>query len=148
MKSGLAAAMIAMEELKKIENQLKGKVLFTAVVDEEGPYGLGTDALIRDGITDKCDMAIVTEPAAAFAPKGIHNPCLLIGARGRYLYDIRVKGKYCSRINALFRCKCSDRCIKDCFGVKEDEIGISSLLRGRVYLCPKDGRRRRDNFSS
>ena len=93
MKSGLAAAMIAMESLKKIENQLKGKVLFTAVVDEEGPYGLGTDALIRDGITDKCDMAIVTEPAAAFAPKGIHNPCLLIGARGRYLYDIRVKGK-------------------------------------------------------
>jgi len=93
MKSGLAAAMIAMEVLKKIENQLKGKVLFTAVVDEEGPYGLGTDALIRDGITDKCDMAIVTEPAAAFAPKDIHNPCLLIGARGRYLYDIRVKGK-------------------------------------------------------
>ena len=93
MKSGLAAAMIAMESLKKIENQLKGKVLFTAVVDEEGPYGLGTDALIRDGITDKCDMAIVTEPAAAFAPKDIHNPCLLIGARGRYLYDIRVKGK-------------------------------------------------------
>ena len=93
MKSGLAAAMIAIEELKKIENQLKGKVIFTAVVDEEGPYGLGTDALIRDGITDKCDMAIVTEPAAAFAPKGIQNPCLLIGARGRYLYDIRVKGK-------------------------------------------------------
>lgn len=93
MKSGLAAAMIAMEVLKKIENQLKGKVLFTAVVDEEGPYGLGTDALIRDGITDKCDMTIVTEPAAAFAPKDIHNTCLLIGARGRYLYDIRVKGK-------------------------------------------------------
>jgi len=93
MKSGLAAAMIAMEALKKIENQLKGKVLFTAVVGEEGPYNLGTDALIRDGITDKCDMAIVTEPAPAFAPKDIHNPCLLIGARGRYLYDIRVKGK-------------------------------------------------------
>jgi len=93
MKSGLAAAMIAMEVLKKIEKKLKGKVIFTAVVDEEGPYGLGTDALIRDGITDQCDMAIVTEPAAAFAPKDIHNPCLLIGARGRYLYDIRVKGK-------------------------------------------------------
>jgi len=93
MKSGLAAAMIAMEALKKIEKKLKGKIIFTAVVDEEGPYGLGTDALIRDGITDQCDMAIVTEPAAVFAPKDIHNPCLLIGARGRYLYDIRVKGK-------------------------------------------------------
>jgi acetylornithine deacetylase/succinyl-diaminopimelate desuccinylase family protein len=93
MKSGLAAAMIAIELLKKIENKLKGKVLFTAVVDEEGPYGLGTDALIRDGITDSCDMAIVTEPAAAFAPEGVNNPCLLIGARGRYLYEIKVKGK-------------------------------------------------------
>src|SRR6056297_1295466 len=61
MKSGLAAAMIAIELLKRIENKLKGKVLFTAVVDEEGPYGLGTDALIRDGITNSCDMAIVTE---------------------------------------------------------------------------------------
>ena len=79
--------------MKWIKNQLKGKVLFAAVVGEEAPYGLGADALIRDGIIDKCDMAIVTEPAAAFAPKGINNPCLLIGAKGRYLYDIRVLGK-------------------------------------------------------
>ena len=93
MKSGLAAAMIAIERLKEIESKLKGKIIFTAVVDEEGPYGLGTDALIRDGTTDSCDMAIVTEPAAAFAPKGVNNPCLLIGARGRYLYEIKVKGK-------------------------------------------------------
>ena len=93
MKSGLAAAMVAMELLKGIEDKMQGKVLFTAVVDEEGPYGLGTDALIRDGITDSCDMAIVTEPAAAFAPKGVKNPCLLIGARGRYLYEIKIKGK-------------------------------------------------------
>ena len=93
MKSGLAAAMIAMEQLKTIKDQLQGRVIFTAVVDEEGPYGLGTDTLIRDGITSKCDMAIVTEPAAAFAPQNIHNPCILIGARGRYLYEIRVKGK-------------------------------------------------------
>jgi len=93
MKSGLAAAMVAIELLKGIEDKMQGKVLFTAVVDEEGPYGLGTDALIRDGITDSCDMAIVTEPAAAFAPKGVKNPCLLIGARGRYLYEIKIKGK-------------------------------------------------------
>jgi acetylornithine deacetylase/succinyl-diaminopimelate desuccinylase-like protein len=93
MKSGLAAGMIAIELLKIIENKLQGKVLFAAVVDEEGPYGLGTDALIRDGITDSCDMAIVTEPATAFAPKGVNNPCLFIGARGRYLYEIKVKGK-------------------------------------------------------
>ncbi len=93
MKSGLAAAMIAVEAIKSIEKYLKGKVLFSAVVDEEGPYGLGTDALIRDGITARCDMAIVTEPAAAFAPEEVHNPCILTGARGRYLYDIHVKGK-------------------------------------------------------
>jgi len=148
MKSGLAAAMIAMEALKKIEHQLKGKVLFTAVVDEEGPYGLGTDALIRDGITDQCDMAIVTEPAAAFAPKDIHNPCLLIGARGRYLYDIRVKGKAAHGSMPYLGVNAVIDASKIVLELKKMKIGISSLLRGRVYLCPKDGRRRRDNFSS
>lgn len=134
MKSGLAAAMIAVEELKKIENKLKGKVLFTAVVDEEGPYGLGTDALIRDGITDQCDMAIVTEPAAAFAPRDIHNPCLLIGARGRYLYDIRVKGKAAHGsmpylgVNALIDAS------KIVLELKKMKLGSHSFL-GKGSLC-------------
>ncbi len=134
MKSGLAAAMIAIEILKKIENKLKGKVLFTAVVDEEGPYGLGTDALIRDGITDQCHMAIVTEPAAAFAPDGINNPCLLIGARGRYLYEIRVKGKSAHGampymgVNALIDAS------KIVLALEKMELGSHSFL-GEGTIC-------------
>lgn len=93
MKGGLAAVMMAFKTLAESDAELAGDVLLTAVVDEEGPYGLGTDRLIRDGLTDDCDMAIVTEPGPILAQEDIENPALLLGARGRYLYDITVKGK-------------------------------------------------------
>jgi succinyl-diaminopimelate desuccinylase len=95
MKGGLAAVMKAFEALAEAEetDELRGDVLLTAVVDEEGPYGLGTDRLIRDGLTDDCDAAIVTEPGPILAQEEVENPALLLGARGRYLYDITVKGK-------------------------------------------------------
>ncbi|WP_435197213.1 M20 family metallopeptidase [Natronomonas sp. EA1] len=91
MKGGLAAAMVAFAALA--ERDLRGDVLLTAVVDEEGPYGLGTDRLIRDGYTDDVDMAVVTEPGPILAQEDLENPALLLGARGRYLYDITVKGE-------------------------------------------------------
>ncbi|KTG29019.1 M20 family metallopeptidase [Haloferax profundi] len=91
MKGGLAAVMMAFDALA--EYDLAGDVLLTAVVDEEGPYGLGTDRLIRDGIVDDCDAAIVTEPGPILAQEDIANPALLLGARGRYFYDIEVRGK-------------------------------------------------------
>ncbi|WP_255149035.1 M20 family metallopeptidase [Halorarius halobius] len=91
MKGGVAAAMVAFEALA--ERDLAGDVLFTAVVDEEGPYGLGTDRLIRDGYTDDVDMAVVTEPGPILAQEDVDNPALLLGARGRFLYDITVKGR-------------------------------------------------------
>lgn len=90
MKGGLTAAMVAFEALT--ERDLRGDVLLTAVVDEEGPYGLGTDRLIRDGCLDGVDMAIVTEPGPILAQEDIENPALLLGARGRFLYDITVTG--------------------------------------------------------
>jgi succinyl-diaminopimelate desuccinylase len=90
MKGGLAAVMKAFEALSELD--LRGDVLLTAVVDEEGPYGLGTDRLIRDGYTDDCDMAIVTEPGPILAQEDLENPALLLGARGRFLYDIEVRG--------------------------------------------------------
>lgn len=92
MKAGVAAAMTAFAALADADVELAGDVLLAAVVDEEGPYGLGTDQLIRDGITDECDMAIVTEPGPIFDSDGGTNPTLYIGARGRYLYDIEVRG--------------------------------------------------------
>lgn len=91
MKGGLAAAMIAFRALADAD--LRGDVLFTAVVDEEGPYGLGTNQLLRDGLTDECDAAIVTEPGPILAQSDLENPALLLGARGRFLYDITVRGR-------------------------------------------------------
>ena len=91
MKAGLAAAMVSVAALA--EADLAGDVRFTAVVDEEGPYGLGTDQLLRDGLVDDCDMAIVTEPGPTLARDDVASPALIIGARGRFLYDIEVTGR-------------------------------------------------------
>ena len=93
MKGGLAGIMVAFGALAAADVDLAGDVLFTAVVDEEGPYGLGANQLIRDSITDDCDAAIVTEPGPILAREDIKNPALLLGARGRFLYDITVTGE-------------------------------------------------------
>ncbi len=91
MKGGLAAVMVAFEALA--DCALAGDVLLTAVVDEEGPYGLGADALVRDGYADDCDAAVVTEPGPILAQSEVENPALILGARGRFLYDIDVTGR-------------------------------------------------------
>lgn len=91
MKAGLAAAMVTVAALADAE--LAGDVLFTAVVDEEGPYGLGTDQLLRDGLLEDCDMAVVTEPGPTLARDDVESPALIVGARGRYLYDVDVSGR-------------------------------------------------------
>lgn len=91
MKAGLAAVMVAFDALSRYD--LKGDLLLTAVVGEEGPYGLGTDRLVRDGYTEDVDMAIVTEPGPLLAQNNIENPALLLGARGRVLYDITIEGE-------------------------------------------------------
>jgi acetylornithine deacetylase/succinyl-diaminopimelate desuccinylase-like protein len=93
MKGGLAAIMVVFNSLAAADIDLAGDVLFTAVVDEEGPYGLGANQLIRDGIAAECDAAIVTEPGPILAQKDIDNPALILGARGRFLYDISVTGE-------------------------------------------------------
>ena len=91
MKGGLAASMVALEALSSVEN-LRGDVLFTAVVDEEGPYSLGTDRLIRDGSLEDCDVAIVPEPGPLLAQQPVEHPALMLGARGRVLVEITVRG--------------------------------------------------------
>lgn len=93
MKGGLAGIMVAFDALAAGDVALAGDVLFTAVVDEEGPYGLGANQLIRDDIVEECDAAIVTEPGPTLARNDIENPALILGARGRYLYDITVTGE-------------------------------------------------------
>lgn len=93
MKAGVAAAMVAFDAVASSDVSLSGDLVLAVVVDEEGPYGLGTDQLIRDGVTDDCDMAVVTEPGPILARDDVDNPALLLGARGRYLYDIEVSGE-------------------------------------------------------
>lgn len=91
MKGGVTAIMLALEAFNESVKEFSGEVLYTLVSDEEGPYGLGTDATIMDGITDNADVAIVPEPSGGFA--GVEYPCLCLGARGGWKYTVSVEGK-------------------------------------------------------
>ncbi|MGM0397497.1 MAG: M20 family metallopeptidase [Halobacteriota archaeon] len=93
MKGGTVSHLVAFKALADADVDWSGDVLLTAVVDEEGPYGLGSNQLIRDGYTDEADMAIVTEPGPILAQEDIENPALLLGARGRFLYEFDVYGE-------------------------------------------------------
>ncbi|MFZ5968676.1 MAG: M20 family metallopeptidase [Bacillota bacterium] len=91
MKSGCAAIMLALHAFVKTTSSFEGEILYTFVSDEEGPYGLGTDALITDAIIQNVDAAIVTEPSSGFS--SVPFPCLCLGARGGYNYTVTLKGK-------------------------------------------------------
>ena len=93
MKGGVAGIMAAFAALAESDVEPRGDVLLTAVVDEEGPYGLGSDRLIRDGLLDDVDVAVVTEPGPILAQSDVDNPALILGARGRFLYDVTVTGQ-------------------------------------------------------
>ena len=91
MKGGSSAIMLAVEAFYNTVKNYNGEILYSLVCDEEGPYGLGTDALIMDGYYDNSDVAIVPEPSAAFACEKF--PCLCLGARGGWKYTVDFKGK-------------------------------------------------------
>jgi acetylornithine deacetylase/succinyl-diaminopimelate desuccinylase len=59
MKGGLAAMMGAMEAIKKSGVKLKGDLVFTGVVGEEGSCSIGTQEILRNG--PRTDFAIVGE---------------------------------------------------------------------------------------
>jgi acetylornithine deacetylase/succinyl-diaminopimelate desuccinylase-like protein len=91
MKSGCAATMLAIRKFQELHKSFSGKILATFVSDEEGPYGLGTNALIEDGLLDNVDFSIAAEPSAGFT----HNtfPTVCLGARGGYGLEIELFGK-------------------------------------------------------
>ena len=91
MKGGITAIMLAVEAFANTVDRFNGEILYTLVSDEEGPYGLGTDALILDGLINNVDVAVVAEPTAGFACMDF--PCLCLGARGGWKYTITLKGK-------------------------------------------------------
>lgn len=113
MKGGTAAMMIALEAFIRNNKEFKGEIVYTLVSDEEGPYGLGTDAIILDGITDNIDLSIVAEPSSGFS--GIDFPCLCLGARGGYNYKVDIYGKASH--------------------VASPEFGVDAILDGAKLIC-------------
>lgn len=91
MKSGCAAAMLAIREFKRNVKSFKGKIIYSFVSDEEGPYGLGTNFLLNDGLMNESNIAIVTEPSSGFLH--MKEPVICLGARGGYGYSIKIYGK-------------------------------------------------------
>ncbi|GAI61315.1 unnamed protein product, partial [marine sediment metagenome] len=63
MKGGLAAIVIALKILKRLDLELSGNLILNAVADEETGGFLGTKWLVENKLTTiKCDFVIVGEP--------------------------------------------------------------------------------------
>lgn len=93
MKSGCAANMLALAQFfADYGNNFSGEIVFSLVSDEEGPFGLGTNALIEDGVLDGIDIALVTEPTAGFSQTQ-DFPLLCLGARGCLVFYVEFIGK-------------------------------------------------------
>ncbi len=90
MKSGCAAIMVAMKEFHQNHPGFSGTIKGTFVSVEEGPYGLGTNALLESGYLDDVTLSIVAEPSAGFVGKPFPDVCL--GARGGYGLSIEFYG--------------------------------------------------------
>jgi succinyl-diaminopimelate desuccinylase len=84
MKSGLAAQVIAVEALRRVE--WGGRIVHSAVPDEEtvGVENAGTGFLVEQGLVE-ADAVIITEP---FGPDGVG-----IGHKGAIWGEITVFGK-------------------------------------------------------
>lgn len=80
MKPGCASIMAAVSHFADNHSTFRGAIKISLVSVEEGPYGLGTNALIEDGYFDDVDFSIIAEPSAGFTGKPFPDICL--GARG------------------------------------------------------------------
>ncbi len=91
MKSGCCAMMLAMRNFTRAYPNFSGRIILTLVSDEEGPFGLGTNALIEDGTLKGVDCSIITEPSAGFLKRDF--PAVGLGARGSFVYQVEFFGK-------------------------------------------------------
>lgn len=91
MKSGSATLMEITKYFHDHIDELNGKLILTLVTDEEGPYGLGADALLNRHILPPVDCVISCEPSAGFSD--LDYPVLSLGARGCFVYNIDFHGK-------------------------------------------------------
>jgi len=91
MKSGCCASMLAIKMFHELHKSFNGKIITTFVSDEEGPYGLGTNALIEEGLLKDVDFVIIAEPSAGFNNRSF--PDVSLGARGGYGLEVEFFGK-------------------------------------------------------
>jgi succinyl-diaminopimelate desuccinylase len=131
MKSGAAAILLAMDAFKHRHPDFSGELVYAFVSDEEGPYGLGTQAAIRDGLFDGVDLAVIPEPSSGFC--GIPFPCLCLGARGGYNYTVSFAGKSAHAANpeegvsAIVDAAKVMIALKESVGIADDRLGAGSL---------------------
>lgn len=84
MKSGVAAMLMAMVELKRSGRPIAGEIVFQAVADEETGSQSGTLHLIEQGYCRAADCAICSEPTSNRVE---------LGNRGLRWIDITVHGE-------------------------------------------------------
>lgn len=85
MKSGVAAAMLAMKNLKETQTELNGELIFYGIGDEETGSVHGTLSLLAE-YDRRFDGAIVPEPT---------DFCIERAQRGLRWIEFHVKGKAC-----------------------------------------------------
>ncbi len=91
MKSGCAAAMLALKAFQESCPAFRGKIKASFVSVEEGPYGMGTNALIESGFLSDVDISLISEPTSGF--NGAPFPDIGLGARGGYGLQVEFFGK-------------------------------------------------------
>ena len=91
MKSGCAAIMVALKYFLTDNESFSGSIAASFVSDEEGPLGLGTDAVLNSRVADGADVCLVTEPSSGFTDASF--PCVCLGAKGGYGIAVEFFGK-------------------------------------------------------
>jgi succinyl-diaminopimelate desuccinylase len=135
MKSGSAAAMMAIEAFKNAVPDFDGSIVYHFVSDEEGPYGLGTNFIIHDNLIPDVDVAIVPEPSAGFT--GVNFPCLCLGARGGYSYTVEFTGKSAHAANPQNGICAIEAASKVIMELKKTELKVDPYL-GTGDICVID----------
>ncbi|PAB57984.1 peptidase [Anaeromicrobium sediminis] len=132
MKSGCTALLLALEAFKNTVKDFKGEIIYSFVSDEEGPYGLGTNAIIEDGLVNHVDAVIVTEPSSGFC--AIDFPCICLGARGGYNYTVKFKGTAAHAANPEMGNSAILDCAKVMLELKKSEM-IEDPKLGKGSIC-------------
>ena len=131
MKSGAAAMMIAIDAFMKLHPEFGGEIMYSFVSVEEGPFGLGTQALMHDELCNDADVAFIPEPSSGFSKNAF--PCLCLGARGGLNYVVRFTGKAAHAANpeegvsAIADASKVMIALKQLDTIKDEKLGQGSL---------------------